>query len=118
MFKIFISYLLIFTSILDAVKYSIQSNKIKRIGTARGSSRKFINFAIFNDIVKLLYGVVIHDWFIIISSFIALICMLEMFWTIYKFYPYRMRGCLNFRKPNIFIYTLNSWMPNRIRRRL
>jgi hypothetical protein len=118
MFKIFIAYLLIFTSVLDAYKYRLQSNKIKQAGSAKGNSRKFINFAIFNDCVKLIYGIEIHDWFIIISSVIALGYMLDMFYTIYKLYPYMRRGLKGFKKPNLFIYTLNSWLPNSVRKRL
>ena len=58
--------LLILTSILDAIKYSLQANKIRATKTAKSQSRKFINFAILNDLVKLAYGYVILDWFIII----------------------------------------------------
>lgn len=110
--------LLIFTSIFDAVKYSLQAHKIRKIKTAKAMSRKFINFALMNDIIKLLYGILIFDWYIIISSVLALVCMIDLFYTIYLWYPYRMRGCSNFKRPNIFLYTINSILPNTIRKKL
>jgi len=110
--------LLVITSIFDAVKYSIQARKIQREQTAKSMSRKFINFALLNDFVKLGYGIVIKDLFIVTSSILALICMLDLWWQIYWFYPYRMRGCFNFKRPNILLYIINSILPNSIRKRL
>ena len=110
--------LLVITSIFDALKYSIQAQKIKKAKSAKSMSRKFINFALVNDFVKLGYGIVIKDLFIISSCILALICMIDLWWQIYWFYPYRMRGCSNFKRPNIFIYIINSILPNRLRRRL
>jgi hypothetical protein len=110
--------ILIITSLFDAWKYVWNAQAIRRIRTAKGHSRKFINAAIFNDLIKLAYGIVIIDWFIILSSILALVTMGYNFYTIYIFYPYKMRGCFNFKRPNIILYTINSWLPNRIRRRL
>lgn len=110
--------LLILTSILDAIKYTLQANKIRLNKSSKTQSRKFINFAILNDIVKLVYGLVILDWFIIISSLLAIGCMIDLWYTTYLFYPYRCRGMLNFKKPNIFYYLLNSILPNSLRRKL
>jgi hypothetical protein len=110
--------LLIITSIGDAIKYTIQANKISRAKTAKSMSRKFINLALTNDFVKLSYGFVINDLFIVASSILALICMTHLWFVIYWFYPYRMRGCQNFKRPNLLLYTINSILPNRIRKRL
>jgi uncharacterized protein with PQ loop repeat len=110
--------LLIVTSIFDAIKYSIQARRIQKEKTAKSMSRKFINFALTNDFVKLGYGIVINDLFIILSSILALVCMIDLWWQIYWFYPYKMRGCINFKRPNIILYLINSVLPNRIRRRL
>lgn len=110
--------LLIITSIFDALKYSLQARRIQKVKSAKSMSRKFINFALTNDFVKLGYGCIIHDLFIIFSSILALVCMLDLFWQIYWFYPYKMRGCINFHRPNILLYTINSILPNRIRKRL
>jgi len=110
--------LLVFTSIFDAIKYSLQAGKIRHIQSAKAMSRKFINFAIMNDVVKLLYGIIIFDGYIIISSILSLVCMLDLFYSIYMWYPYKHRGLLNFKRPNIFLYTINSILPNSIRKRL
>jgi uncharacterized protein with PQ loop repeat len=110
--------LLIVTSIFDAFKYSLQARKIQKEKTARSMSRKFINFALMNDFVKLSYGIVISDLFIICSSILALICMLDLWWQIYWFYPYKYRNLLNFKRPNILLYTVNSILPNSIRKKL
>jgi uncharacterized protein with PQ loop repeat len=110
--------LLIITSILDAIKYSLQARKIKKEQTAKSMSRKFINFALTNDFVKLGYGIIISDLFIVSSSVLALICMMDLWYQIYWWYPYKMRGCINFKRPNILLYLINSILPNRIRKRL
>jgi hypothetical protein len=110
--------LLILTSIGDALKYTIQANKIRQTCTAKSMSRKFINLALLNDFVKLGYGFIIKDLFIITSSALALVCMLDLFWQIYWWYPYRKRGLINFHRPDIFTYFINSLLPNRIRKRL
>lgn len=116
--KEIVGSLLVFTSIFDALKYSVQARKIQKEKSAKSMSRRFINFAINNDLIKLIYGFVISDLFIITSSILALICMIDLWWQIYIYYPYRMRGCINFKRPNVFLYTINSILPNRIRKRL
>jgi hypothetical protein len=116
--KQIIGALLVFTSIFDAIKYSLQARKIWKYESAKSMSRKFINFAIINDIVKFIYGIILVDWYIIISSVLALICMFDLFYAIYRWYPYRHRGLSNFKRPNIFLYTMNSILPNTIRKHL
>jgi CHASE2 domain-containing sensor protein len=116
--KDIVGAILVITSIFDALKYSIQASKIRKTQSAKSQSRRFINWAIVNDIVKISYGFIILDWFIIISSALAILCMLDLWFTTYTFYPYRMRGCINFKKPPIFIYLINSIIPNRLRKRL
>lgn len=110
--------LLIVTSIFDAIKYSLQASKIRKTKSAKSQSRRFINFAIINDLVKLAYGFVIGDLFILISSVLAIGCMLDLWYTTYLYYPYRLRGLQHFKKPNIFLYLLNSILPNRLRKHL
>lgn len=116
--KDIIGGLLIITSLFDAWKYIWQGEAIKKVGIAKGHSRKFINAAIFNDIVKLGYGVVILDIFIISSSILALITMGYNFYIIYRYYPYRCRGLHGFKRPNLFAYFLNSLIPNKFRKKL
>jgi uncharacterized protein with PQ loop repeat len=116
--KEILGWLLIVTSVFDAIKYTIQARKIQKEKTSKSMSRKFINFALINDIAKLVYGIVIIDFFIIGSSLLSLICMLDLWWQIYWFYPYKTRKLLGFKRPNIVLYTVNSLLPNRIRKRL
>ena len=119
-----VGFYLIWTGIFDAWKYHWQANAIRKLGTAKGQSRKFINCALHNDHIKIIYLTLSYfvygriDWFLIISSIIAIFTMTELWFVIYKYYPYRMRGCSNFKRPNIFLYTLNSIIPNKIRKRL
>lgn len=114
----FFGGLLVFTSIFDAIKYSLQARKIWKAESAKSMSRKFINFALSNDFVKLAYGVIIIDWYIIFSSILALICMIDLWYAIYRWYPYRHRGLVGFKRPNVCLYIINSILPNSIRRRL
>lgn len=110
--------LLIGTGILDGYKYILQGNKIRKRESAKGLSRMFMNFALSQDITKLIYALIIQDAYIFIISVLALGCMLYMWEMIRKYYPYRMRGCMNFKRPNIFTYLINSLLPNRLRKRL
>jgi len=116
--KNFIGILLTISGIFDSIKYHWASQKIRQVKTAKGQSRKGINAAIINDGIRIGYCFLIKDIYLIISSILAMICMLECFYTIYTYYPYRMRGCYNFKKPNIFLYLINSILPNSIRKRL
>jgi uncharacterized protein with PQ loop repeat len=109
---------LIFTSIFDVLKYVVQANKIRKQKTAKGMSRRFINWAVSNDIVKLIYGIIIGDLYIILSSLLALVCMAYLWVVIYLYYPYRHRGLVNFKRTNVILYLINSLIPNSIRRRL
>ena len=113
-----IGSLLVVTSIFDALKYSIQAHKISKIRTAKAMSRRFINWSLMNNIVKLVYGFTIPDSYIILSSILALICMLHLWFTIYIYYPYRMRGCVHFKRPNLLAYFINSVLPNSLRKKL
>jgi lipid-A-disaccharide synthase-like uncharacterized protein len=113
-----IGFCLVITSIFDCWKYVWQAQSIKKVGTAKGHSRKFINVAILNDIIKLSYGIIILDLFIMLSSVLALITMGYNFYIIYKHYPYKKRGLINFKRPSMILYFVNSIVPNRIRKRL
>ena len=99
--------ILYFTGILvaisgwfDAYKYHVSAQAIRRIKSAKGRSRRFINYALINDIIRIIHCLLLPDWWLVISSFIALVFMLEHFYMQYLFYPYRMRGCANFKRPN------------------
>jgi hypothetical protein len=119
-----VGFYLIWTGFWDAWKYHWQSNSIKKIGIAKGHSRKFINVALHNDHMRTIYLILVYlvygrlDWFLLSSSLVAIFTMTELWFVIYLYYPYRMRGCPNFKRPNILLYVINSLQPNRIRKRL
>lgn len=112
-------FALIITGILDAWKYTIQAQKIRKECTAKAMSRRFINYAILNDLIKMAYGYTIMDFFIISTSILALVCMLYLFWTVYVFYNYKTypRTCY-IKRPSLFKYTINSLIPNSKRKHL
>jgi hypothetical protein len=110
--------LLIATSILDALKYELEARRIIEAKTSKNRSRKFINWALLNDVIKFGYGIVILDFYIILTSVLSLITMCRMFYAQYLFYPYKYRGLTNFKRPSLFVYIINSWMPNSLRRKL
>jgi len=113
-----VGVLVFITGILDAVKYYIQGNKIKKVKSSRGTSRRFINFAISSDITKIIYSIIILDIYIFAISLLASFCMFYMFWQMYVYYPYRKRMKPGFKRPNIFVYVINSILPNSIRKKL
>jgi len=116
--KDIVGIVLIISGFFDAYKYVWQAQKIRKVQSAKGQSRKFINAALVNDMIRLLYVSLIGDLFLLFVTVIALFSMSYMFWTIYIFYPYRHRNLLNFKRPNLFIYTINSILPNRLRKKL
>ena len=116
--KQIVGALLIYTSIFDALKYVVQGNKIRKQQSAKGMSRRFTNWAISNDIVKLIYGIVLIDIYIILSSFMALCCMTYLWIETYIWYPFRYRYLLHWKRPNVLLYLINSIIPNSIRKHL
>ena len=110
--------LLVLTGIFDALKYSLQAWKIQKVKSAKAQSRKFVLMAIGNDIIKTIYSILIMDIFIFLSSILALVCMFHLWWVVYLHYPYKHRGLYNFKRPNIFKFTINAMVPNHIRERL
>ena len=117
--KEILGIILIISGIFDSIKYIWNAQAIKKVGTARGHSRKFINTAVGNDLIKIVYLIFINpDIFLIITSILALGCMLYLWYIIYIFYPYKYRNLKNWKRPNIFVYTINSLLPNNLRRRL
>lgn len=110
--------LLIGTGILDAAKYALQGHKIQVAKSAKNFSRQFMNFALGNDLIKLAYGVIILDFYIVLTSILALVTMIYMWWQIYLWYPYKKRGLNNFKRPNVLIYIINSLLPNTLRKKL
>ena len=119
MFKEITGFILIFWGYVDGLKYHFEACKIRDHQSSKGHSRKFINMAMGNDIYRLFYFFFVdRNYYVLITSAIALLFMFEMFWQQYKYYPYRMRGCVNFKRPTILLYLINSILPNKLRRRL
>jgi len=116
--KQIIGVLLIITGIFDAIKYIWEAKKIAEVGTAKGHSRKFINMALTNDLMRITYSILIVDFYLMFINAIALFCMFKLWYTIYLYYPYKQRGLVGFKKPNVFLYMINSILPNTIRKRL
>lgn len=112
-------WLVLISGIMDSWKYKLLSNKISRLKTSREHSRTFLNISIFNRFFLLLYSYfVLNDWVVTWICIIALYTLFEAFYTMFLFYPYRRRGLKNFRRPSLLKYTLNSLIPNQIRKRL
>ena len=110
---------LLFVRFMDGYKYHIEARSLKKAGVAKGRSRKFINYAWTADAYMIVY-LIRHaiDWYLLVSFIMAIFFMTEYWISLYKMYPYRMRGCSNFKRPNIFIYLVNSILPNKLRKRL
>jgi len=49
-----VGIILIITGIFDSFKYKWSADKIKQLQSAKGQSRKFINCAILNDIIRIV----------------------------------------------------------------
>jgi hypothetical protein len=109
---------LICSGLINGIRYRWSALKIKEIGIARGHSRKSMNTAIFDDTVKLLYGAIRMDLYLVGSATAALTFMIYKWCIIYLYYPYRGRGLINFKRPSVIHYLINSIIPNKYRRRL
>jgi hypothetical protein len=103
----------------DGYKYYIQSKKIKQLNSAKGHSRDFGNTALAIDGFMLGYFIFKNfDLYMIVSTIIIILFVIEYWITVYRFYPYRMRGCPNFKRPNAWHYFLNSIQSDKYRKRL
>ena len=102
------------SGIFDGIKYFWEAQAIIKIKSSRGHSRKFINVAIINDIVRIAYLIScpVLDWYLFISALVAIICMFYMYIQVYWYYPYIGK------RANIFAYIWNSILPNNIRPQL
>lgn len=110
--------ILIIAGIFDAIKYWIQANKIKKVQTSKGISRRFTNYSIFNNICRLIYSIIIKDVYIFAIVLLGFICLCKLYCIQYIYYPYKKRGLKKFKRPNIMIYIINSILPNSLRKRL
>jgi hypothetical protein len=112
-------YALLICRFFDGFKYHLQANKIRKCKSGRGHSRDFGNIALLIDIFMLMYFIYkTYDLYMIISTLIIIAFVVEFWITLYLYYPYRMRGCSNFRRPSILAYFLNSIQFDKYRKRL
>ena len=110
---------LLIMSILDSYKYKLISNKISKLKSSKEHSRTFLNVSIGYRVLLLAYSFfVLKDWVLIWSCIIALYTLVEAFYTMFQHYPYKTRKLKNFKRPSLWKYTINSLIPNHIRKRL
>jgi len=113
-----LKFLVLIAGIADAYKYRRQTNKILRKKSSRNISRMFVILAILCDIIIITYCVVIKDIVLTSIRLISLYTMCQLYWCIYKYYPYKTRGLENFKRPSFLIFLKNSLTPNRLAKRL
>lgn len=105
--------------ILDAYKYKYMADKIVRLKSSKGTSRKFLNISIVYRILLFLYSFyILNDWSIFWGCVIALFTLSEVYYYGYIHYPYKYRGLRNFRRPPLLKYIWNSIVPNKYAKRL
>jgi len=109
---------LIISGVWDGYKYHYLAIAIRKVGTAKGQSRKFVNAALTKDIVIFLYMLLKFDLYILLMTLVGFIFTIEVLITIYIYYPYRYRNLNHFKKPSFWKYFINSWQPNKTRKRL
>lgn len=111
--------ILVVCRIYDAYKYHLSSAKIRKVKTAKGHSRDFGNIALGVDFFMLVYFIFYNfDWYMIVSTIVMIAFVIEYWLTVYFYYPYRMRGCVHFKRPHILKYFINSIQSDRTRKRL
>jgi hypothetical protein len=116
----FIKAFVLISGYFDAEKYETQRNKIIRLKTAKSQSRMFLNKAFVLDIGKLVYVLYKYsnDWILILISVAPLLTIARVYWVTYLYYPYKLRGLQNFKRPGFWTYFCNSWISNSKRKRL
>lgn len=115
---IIIGSLLFIAGMFDSYKYSLQAFKIQKLGTAKGQSRKFNNFALWFKVSCIVSGIYTHNWYLVACAIAGLFCVMHLFYITYLYYPYRYRNLLHFKKPSLFVYFVNSLISNKKRKRL
>ena len=117
-FKNIIQFLLIWAGFADAYKYSRLRQKIVRVKSSRSVSRMFSLIAIICDIIFVLYVLIIKDPFLIFVRGLALYTTVDLYYHVYLYYPFKTRNLNNFKRPNLWIFLLNTLEPNSTRQRL
>lgn len=116
--KTLLGVLVLIAGIFDAYKYRRQTQKLRRNKSSRNISRMFVFIAIICDVVIVLYTVVIKDPILITIRALSLYTMCELYYNVWKFYPYKNKKKRKFKRPNLIIFVWNTLLPNNIRRHL
>jgi len=117
MFNIWVYFgiIVLFFGFLDAYKYKILSNKIKKYKTSKGQSRIFANIAILHKFFLAIWAIYfLKDYVVATSTLLALYTSIDLWVQIYKFYPFQGRGRFGYQRPSFFKYLWNSLLPNKI----
>jgi hypothetical protein len=107
------SVIVFIAGLLDALKYSFLTAKIKRLGSSKGISRQFNNVAVFHKVILSIWATFyLHEWAVALASIIALFNSIELWIVTYKYYPFKNRGRFGWKKPFFWKYLINSLTPN------
>lgn len=117
-FMVIVRFLVLVTGFVDAIKYRIETKKIKKNKSSKNVSRMFTLMAIVCDVILLVYVTLIKDPTLFIVRLMSLYFMCELFWFQYLHYPYKCRGLDGFKKPNFLVFLWNACLPNKTRKRL
>ena len=71
----FTGSLVAITGWFDAYKYHVSAQAIRKAALAKGHSRRFINYAIGNDLARIIHCILLPDWWLVISSIIVICCV-------------------------------------------
>lgn len=104
---------------MGAYKYKLMSQKICMLKASGQIPRKFLVWSLVEKSVLLLYvWLQFHDRILITTCMIALYLMIEAFYHVYEFYPYRGRGRKNFKKPSMWVFIKDIFSKNTYGKRL
>lgn len=108
------SIIVFLAGLLDAYKQKFLVHKILRYKSSKGVSRAFINAGIVHKIFLSVWAIFyLGDWVVSISSLFALYTTVELWYIVYKYYPYKNKGRFGWKRPSMLKYILNSLTPNK-----
>lgn len=104
----------------DAWKYFLLGQKIRKLRTAKGQSRDFGNTALAVDFIILAYFIFHNfDIYMILTTTFSIFCVVFFWIMVYLYYPYQhYPRKIKQRRPNLWIYFINSLENDRTKRHL